>query len=110
MLEIVGGALKDVSTHARKEHQEDLKHEQDKVRIRAEHERRRELIVRGGWHDGRIDCVAGNGAMSELGMGEEPIFESDMASLPPPLIDDTAPISGEAVPPTSASLKSRSGN
>ena len=28
-------------------------------------------IQRGEWHDGRIDCVAGNGIMSELGVGDE---------------------------------------
>ena len=28
-------------------------------------------IQRGEWHDGRLDCVAGNGVMSELGVGDE---------------------------------------
>ncbi|PPQ63196.1 hypothetical protein CVT24_005741, partial [Panaeolus cyanescens] len=32
---------------------------------------RRAKISRGIWHDGRLDCVAGNGVMSELGMGDE---------------------------------------
>lgn len=68
--------------------------------------RRLDLIKRGAWHDGRLDCVAGNGVMSELGLGEEPIFDSDLYSLatPPPLLDDNAPIHGEAVPPTADSL------
>ena len=68
--------------------------------------RRLDLIKRGAWHDGRLDCVAGNGVMSELGLGEEPTFDSDLYSLPtpPPLMDDVAPIEGEAVPPTAQSL------
>jgi len=35
-------------------------------------------IQRGEWHDGRLDCVAGNGIMSELGVGDER-FDSDDA-------------------------------
>lgn len=34
-------------------------------------------IHRGEFHDGRIDCVAGNGVMSELGVGDEPFGEND---------------------------------
>ena len=105
MLEIVGGALKDVSVHARKEHKQKIQYDQDQVKIREEHERRRELIIRGGWHDGRLDCVAGNGPISELGLGLEPTMDGDLIPLPPPLMDDNAPIDGEAVPPTAASLQ-----
>lgn len=37
----------------------------------------------GTWHDGRLDCVAGNGIMSELGIGDELFGERDVAgSLP----------------------------
>jgi hypothetical protein len=39
---------------------------------------RREQIRRGIWHDGRMDCVAGNGIMSELGFGVEKMSEADM--------------------------------
>ncbi|ORY30013.1 RNA12 protein-domain-containing protein [Naematelia encephala] len=104
ILEIVGGALKDVSLNKREEHQQSMKHEADRIEVEAEHAKRRELIMRGGWHDGRLDCIAGNGVMSELGLGEEPTFDSDLTALPPPLADDVAPIHGEAVPPTAASL------
>ncbi len=41
-----------------------------------ETERCRKEILQGSWHDGRIDCVAGNGVMSELGVGMER-FESE---------------------------------
>jgi len=34
----------------------------------------REAILQGIYHDGRLDCVAGNGIMSELGIGDE-LFE-----------------------------------
>lgn len=74
--------------------------------MESEKLRRLDLIKRGAWHDGRLDCVAGNGVMSELGLGEEPTLDSDLYSLPtsPPLMDDNAPIDGEAVPPTAESL------
>nr|XP_018263526.1 exonuclease [Kwoniella dejecticola CBS 10117]OBR85684.1 exonuclease [Kwoniella dejecticola CBS 10117] len=104
ILEIVGGALKDVSTHAQQEHQQETQHLKDNADIAIERERQRRLIARGGWHDGRLDCLAGNGVMSELGVGDEPYLEGDLDLAPPPLMDDTAPIRGEAVPPTSASL------
>jgi hypothetical protein len=39
---------------------------------------RREQIRRGIWHDGRLDCVAGNGVMCELGVGVEKMTEADM--------------------------------
>ncbi|KAJ6470268.1 hypothetical protein C8R47DRAFT_1298951 [Mycena vitilis] len=36
-----------------------------------------EKIRRGVFHDGRIDCVAGNGVMSELGIGDERMDEDE---------------------------------
>ena len=74
--------------------------------MEEERHRRLDLIKRGAWHDGRLDCVAGNGVMSELGYGEEPTLDTDLfaAKISPPLIDDVAPIAGEAVPPTFESL------
>lgn len=74
--------------------------------MEEERHRRLDLIKRGAWHDGRLDCVAGNGVMSELGYGEEPTLETDLfaAKTSPPMMDDTAPIAGEAVPPTFESL------
>lgn len=43
---------------------------EDRERIQAK-------IARGTWHDGRLDCVAGNGIISELGIGDEPMLVSD---------------------------------
>ncbi|KAK4684547.1 U4/U6 small nuclear ribonucleoprotein PRP31, partial [Tremellales sp. Uapishka_1] len=82
ILEIVGGALKDVTSHSQNEEREKAVQEQNRIRMIAERERRRELIVRGGWHDGRLDDVCGNGPISELGLGEEPMVESDLLSIP----------------------------
>lgn len=45
---------------------------------KAEEASRRERMLRGIWHDGRLDCVAGNGIMSELGFGDELLTDADM--------------------------------
>ncbi len=73
--------------------------------LEAEKARRRDRLVRGGWHDGLLDCVAGNGIMSELGYGDEEITEDDMVPKAVPLMDATAPIAGEPAPPTAASVQ-----
>lgn len=106
VLEIVGTALKDTTTHIRDNHKQKRQDQADELKMEEDRHRRLDLIKRGAWHDGRLDCVAGNGAMSELGYGEEPTFESDLyaAKPSPPLIDDVAPIAGEGVPPTYDSL------
>ena len=100
---MVGRALKEVSANKTKRHNEQVEHEKDLISTRKEQAHRRELITRGGWHDGRIDDVCGNGLISELGLGQEPSFENDLESIIP-LIDDIAPIHGEAVPPSAASM------
>jgi hypothetical protein len=107
VLEIVAGALKDTTTHIRDNHKRKRQDEADELKMDEERLRRLDLIKRGAWHDGRLDCVAGNGVMSELGYGEEPTLRTDLMAAKPsvPLIDDVAPIAGEAVPPTSDSLR-----
>ncbi|RXK35460.1 hypothetical protein M231_07272 [Tremella mesenterica] len=82
MLEIVGGALKDVSSKAREDHARSVQYKREQELVAADHARRREMIIRGGWHDGRLDCIAGNGPIAELGMGIEPFSESDLISTP----------------------------
>lgn len=96
--------MKDVSSHAQQRHQSDIEYAKSNAKLDAERERVRQLVVRGGYHDGRLDCIAGNGIMSELGFGDEPISDDDLEAPAPPLLDDTAPIDGEAVPPTKESL------
>lgn len=103
ILDSVGNALKDVSTHARDKRVSDQKHKKDEINLAADRERQVRLIRQGLWHDGRLDCVAGNGIMSELGLGIEALSEGDMETAAP-LMSSTAPIDGEAVPPTSASI------
>ncbi|KJE05169.1 exonuclease [Cryptococcus gattii NT-10] len=101
MLEIVGGALKDVSTHAQKSHQEALQAQKDQIETDKLRQRKKQMIARG-WHDGRLDYVAGNG-LSELGYGDEPFMEQDWDSVPVavPMGGNVAPIEGDT---TSASL------
>ena len=44
--------------------------------VRREDEARTHIrIAEGLWHDGRLDCIAGNGVMSELGIGDESFGE-----------------------------------
>lgn len=71
MLSVVTRALQATSAshihaaalkRAREEQDEERKAEQNIVLHKIRH---------GTWHDGRLDCVAGNGVMSELGIGDE---------------------------------------
>ncbi|KIS00931.1 exonuclease [Cryptococcus deuterogattii 2001/935-1] len=98
MLEIVGGALKDVSTHAQKSHQEALQAQKDQIETDKLRQRKKQMIARG-WHDGRLDYVAGNG-LSELGYGDEPFMEQDWDSVPVavPMGGNVAPIEGDTTP------------
>ncbi|KAJ7093140.1 RNA12 protein-domain-containing protein [Mycena epipterygia] len=77
MLSVVRTALKSVNSS----HQRDV---QRQIRREAQAEERArmatvqlEKIRRGTWHDGRLDCVAGNGVMSELGIGDELMDDDD---------------------------------
>ncbi|KLO14864.1 hypothetical protein SCHPADRAFT_914661 [Schizopora paradoxa] len=71
MLQVIGTAL--VNTSKRKQKAAEHKTEAD-LQAQQEHierARRQALLRLGTWHDGRLDCVAGNGVMSELGVGDE---------------------------------------
>ena len=89
ILQVVASGLQGVSTQYATQVQRQAEHEQWKVQ---EEEHRAELverIKRGTYHDGRIDCVAGNGVMSELGIGDERMTEKDGQAPPPvPVIDE----------------------
>ncbi|KAH0584119.1 hypothetical protein H2248_009688 [Termitomyces sp. 'cryptogamus'] len=82
ILAIVGTALKGVnSSHLNATKRQIHKRERE----RSEKENQEYIwakIERGVWHDGRLDCVAGNGIMSELGVGDEPMLVSDESSAP----------------------------
>lgn len=85
ILEVVGTGLRGVNTSHRKQHQREVK-EQHKAQLRIEEEAKvREKIREGIWHDPRLDCIAGNGVMSELGIGDELFSELD-ADVKPPVV------------------------
>jgi hypothetical protein len=81
VLDITAAALHQVSAAHRAALQRRIREEEKRERARREEERKRERIRRGAWHDGRLDCVAGNGVMSELGIGDE--VYADMDEQPP---------------------------
>ena len=81
MLEIVASGLKRVSSR----HKDYEEGKREAVR-RAERHRQEAQIVsdkikRGVWHDPRLDDVAGNGIMSELGVGDEKLDYPDQLVL-----------------------------
>lgn len=77
ILEVVTHALNGVSSSHRSTIQKQLKATKELELRRVQAARRRQAILEGTWHDGRLDCVAGNGIMSELGVGDE-LFDGEM--------------------------------
>lgn len=73
VLGIVGKSLRRVNASYTNRVQK--KHKEEEQRKQAEERMRK--IRRGEWHDGRLDCVAGNGVISELGVGDERFGEND---------------------------------
>ncbi|KAH0830288.1 RNA12 protein-domain-containing protein [Lanmaoa asiatica] len=71
ILEVVASALIDVSRSLRKATKEEFKAQRKAEARKIEEAHRIERIRQDTWHDGRLDCVAGNGIMSELGVGDE---------------------------------------
>lgn len=78
VLEVVGTALKDISAGHRKQRDLEAVEREQAAERERERLRRKELIRRGGWHDGRLDSIAGNGVMSELGFGVEELTGDDL--------------------------------
>ncbi|RDB21358.1 Mitochondrial escape protein 2 [Hypsizygus marmoreus] len=77
ILNVVGTGLKGVSSsHRATIKREIMRREQERIQKELDTQRRNR-IRRGTWHDGRLDCVAGNGIMSELGIGDELLTEND---------------------------------
>lgn len=76
VLDVVGSALRRVNLY----HADNIKtakaREQQLQRRKIEEAARLERIRRGVFHDGRLDCVSGNGVMSELGIGDENIEDN----------------------------------
>jgi hypothetical protein len=76
ILEVVGRSLSNVHTYHKKQVETEARR-QESLRQKRE---RLERVKRGEWHDGRLDCVAGNGVMSELGIGDEKFGPDDTDS------------------------------
>ncbi|KAG6910918.1 hypothetical protein DXG01_006601 [Tephrocybe rancida] len=77
ILAVVGTALKGVSSSHRAATKRQIQKREYRKLRQEEDERIRSEIRKGTWHDGRLDCVAGNGIMSELGFGDEPMLPGD---------------------------------
>lgn len=71
ILAVVGKALQRVHASHRHDTQKRILKEEHARKVEDEEGRRLARIKNGTWHDGRLDCVAGNGVMSELGIGDE---------------------------------------
>lgn len=71
ILTVVTSALKAVSKSHRVAIEQAIQQEVSRHLRELEADRLRREIKEGSWHDGRIDCVAGNGVISELGVGIE---------------------------------------
>ncbi|KAF5358522.1 hypothetical protein D9756_001759 [Leucocoprinus leucothites] len=71
MLSIVGKGLHRVYVSHRHNAQKRILKEDHQRKLEQEVRRRQAMIKEGTWHDGRLDCISGNGIMSELGVGDE---------------------------------------
>lgn len=91
ILEVVGTGLARVNTTHRQQHQAAKEDARLAVLQREAQERLQERIRTGRWHDGRLDCIAGNGVMSELGIGDE-LFGDDDAD-PTPMVNTAVQLS-----------------
>ncbi|KAI0797741.1 exonuclease [Abortiporus biennis] len=78
ILEVVGTGLRGVNTSYRKQHERDVKAEHTAELLHADELHVEEKIKKGIWHDPRLDCVSGNGVMSELGIGDELFTDLDI--------------------------------
>ncbi|KAJ7771805.1 RNA12 protein-domain-containing protein [Mycena metata] len=77
LLAVVRTALKSVNASHQREVQRQIHHNTLKEERAQMDAALLEKIRRGTWHDGRLDCVAGNGIMSELGVGDERMADDD---------------------------------
>ena len=77
ILQVVDTGLKSVNTTYRKNHKKQLERQRLEQLREAENAKQRQRILDGKWHDARLDCVAGNGVMCELGVGDELFGEAD---------------------------------
>ena len=77
ILEVVGTALRSVSSARRKQALYDLERATRSVEEQRITKQIQERIRRGVWHDPRMDPIVGGGVIAELGVGDEPFGERD---------------------------------
>lgn len=71
VLAVVTSALSSLSASHLRAREKEIEREERRRLDELETEERREAIRHGTWHNGRIDCIAGNGVISELGVDIE---------------------------------------
>jgi len=71
MLSVVSQALHNVFLSHRNNAQKRALKEERQRKLEDEKKRYQARVKDGTWHDGRLDCVSGNGIISELGIGDE---------------------------------------
>ncbi|KAH9842961.1 uncharacterized protein C8Q71DRAFT_720355 [Rhodofomes roseus] len=76
IVEIVGTGIGRVNTTHRQQHDRAVQNAQLAALRHEEEVHVRERICAETWHDGRVDCITGNGVMSELGVGDD-VFDHD---------------------------------
>jgi hypothetical protein len=91
ILEVVGTALRSVSSTRRKQALRSHKRAAQKEEEERIAEEIQERVRRGVWHDPRMGAIVGGGAIAELGVGDEPFMEYD---------EDLVTYSHKAVVPT----------
>ncbi|CAA7267988.1 unnamed protein product [Cyclocybe aegerita] len=82
ILAVVTAGLRRVSASHHSTIQRHIKQEENLEAHRIQEAHIRRSIREGRWHDGRLDCIAGNGVMSELGVGDEPFGEDMIVRIP----------------------------
>ncbi|RXW24136.1 hypothetical protein EST38_g1699 [Candolleomyces aberdarensis] len=81
ILDVVAKGLKGVSDSHRANSRRKIDAERRREALLAQERILTDKITEGTWHDGRLDCVAGNGIMSELGIGDEIMDSSSDGSI-----------------------------
>lgn len=71
ILTISASALKDIADNTKAEQAQAFMAAEDRRKSKEDRSLIRKILERDGLRDGRIDCVSGNGVMSELGVGLE---------------------------------------
>ena len=82
ILEVVGTALRSVSSNRRKQVLRSHKHATQMEEEKRTAEEIRERLRRGVWHDPRMGAIVGGGAIAELGVGDERfrVYDEDLVT------------------------------